>query len=203
MSPGFEPLAAGLRPQATPMPATASALPDFGAQPPPAAAAEDDRLRDAYEEGRRAGLEEARRAREDRAAEALDAIRARLADAEAAASAAAEGAAGALASAVFAFADAALPGAARRAAPVLVSAFAASLRQDFAGRPEATAHVAPSLVPLLARVLPLRVEGDLGIPEGDARITWRGGSVALDLESRRAALREALSLCGLTEDPAP
>jgi hypothetical protein len=85
----------------------------------------------------------------------------------------------------------------------MVTALATALRENLLLPPDATVFVAPSLVPLLSRDLPLRVEGDLALPEGDARIIWRGGVSTLDLAARRAALRDALGLVDLLEDSTP
>jgi hypothetical protein len=206
MSVAFEPLPLGAPVVARPAPAAPRPLPEFPAAPLPEPE-EGDPLdavrRDAFEAGRRAGAEEAALHREARMAETLEAIRRELATAHAAAVRASEQALDELARTLFAFADAALPGASRRAAAPMVAALTAALRDRVPLTPEATVFVAPSLVPLLARDLPLRVEGDLALPEGDARITWRGGAATLDLAARRAALRDALSLVDLLEETTP
>jgi hypothetical protein len=207
MSATFEVLTLGAAPVVASAPAAPRPLPDFLALPPaPEPAAEDPAeavRREAFEAGRRAGAEEAALRREARMAETLEAIRRDLAAAEAAAVSASEAALEELARTLFALADAALPGASRRAAAPMIAALAAALRERVPLGPEATVFVAPSLVPLLSRRLPLRVEGDLGLPEGDARIAWRGGAATHDLAARRAALRDALALVDLLEDSTP
>lgn len=206
MSAAFEPLAIGAAVATRPAPVAPRPLPDFLEPPPPEPVAEDPAeaaRREAFEAGRRAGAEEAALRREARVAETLDAIRRELSMSEAAAVRASEAALADLARALFAFADAALPGASRRAAAPMIAALTAALRDNVPLTPDATVFVAPSLVPLLSRRLPLRVEGDLSLPEGDARIIWRGGAATLDLAARRAALREALSLVDLLEDSTP
>lgn len=206
MSAVFEPLSVGAAVAVRLAPATPRPLPDF-LEPAPSKPIAEDPLeaaaRDAFDAGRRAGAEEAALRREARAAETLEAVRRELAAAEAAAVRASERALAELARTLFAFADAALPGASRRAAAPMVAALTAALRDSVPLTPDATVFVAPSLVPLLSRDLPLRVEGDLALPEGDARIAWRGGAAVLDLAARRAALRHALSLVDLLEDIAP
>jgi hypothetical protein len=206
MSAVFEPLSVGAAVSARLAPVAPRPLPDFlePALPEPA---EEDPLeaarREGFEAGRRAGAEEAALRREARVAETLEAVRRELAAAHAAAVRASEQSLEELARTLFAFADAALPGASRRAAAPMVAALTAALRDSVPLTPEATVFVAPSLVPLLSRDLPLRVEGDLALPEGDARIAWRGGAAVLDLAARRAALRDALSLVDLLEDNTP
>jgi hypothetical protein len=207
MSAAFEPLALGAAVAVAPAPSPPRPLPEFLDPPPEPGPVVEDATetlrREAFEAGRRAGAEEAALRREARMAETLEAIRRDLAAAEAAAVRASEAALEELARTLFALADAALPGASRRAAAPMIAALAAALRERVPLGPEATVFVAPSLVPLLSRRLPLRVEGDLGLPEGDARIAWRGGAATLDLAARRAALRDALSLVDLLEDSTP
>jgi hypothetical protein len=207
MSAAFEPLALGAAVAVAPAPSPPRPLPEFLDPPPEPGPVVEDATemlrREAFEAGRRAGLEEAALRREARMAETLEAIRRDLATAQAAAAAASEQALAELAQTLFAFADAALPGASRRAAAPMVAALTKALRDSVPLPPDATVFVAPSLVPLLSRELPLRVEGDLALPEGDARIAWRGGAATLDLAARRAALRDALSLVDLLEDNTP
>ena len=49
----------------------------------------------------------------------------------------------------------------------------------------------------------LPVEADPALPPGDARISWRGGGLALVLAERRAAIREAMASLGFTDEEIP
>ena len=203
----FEPFgeARSLPKTAPPLP-PARGLPEFlddEPEPEPEADPTEAIRLEAFAAGHRAGLEEASLRREARATDTLDAIRRELANARNAAVRASEDALTDMARSLFAFAEAALPGASRRAAAPMVTALATALRENLLLPPDATVFVAPSLVPLLSRDLPLRVEGDLALPEGDARIVWQGGVSTLDLAARRAALRDALGLVDLLEDSTP
>lgn len=104
--------------------------------------------------------------------------------------------------------DAALPGAASRFAPDMLDHLVEQLGPLSDAPSGATVMVPPALLDeardrLAASGLP--VEADPALPAGDARIAWRGGSLALDLAERRRAVRAVLNSLGLTpeqENPA-
>jgi flagellar biosynthesis/type III secretory pathway protein FliH len=155
---------------------------------------------ESYEAGRRAGLAEATLSREAAAAATLDALARAARDVSEQAARQAEAVLEELARTLLAMADAALPGLARREAEPLVAAFVARLAPAVAEAARPVVRVAPSLAPLLAGRLPWPVEPDLSLAEGDARVVWQGGEAAFRLDDRRAALRDALALLGLTKD---
>ncbi|MDW8400000.1 MAG: hypothetical protein RMK90_15730, partial [Acetobacteraceae bacterium] len=150
-----------------------------------------------------AGLAEAALSREAAVAATLDAISAAARGLAAEAGRQAEALLAELARTLLAMADAALPDLARRDAVPLVSAFVARLAPVVAEAARPVVRVAPSVAPLLSPLLAWPVEADLSIAEGDARVVWQGGEAAFSLAERRAALRDALALLGLSKDTAP
>ncbi|MCX7686216.1 MAG: hypothetical protein N2Z67_13210 [Acetobacteraceae bacterium] len=199
MSAGFVPIAVPTR-DAQPL-AAAAHRPAAAAPPPPCALPGGEA--EAYEAGRRAGLAEAALSREAAVAATLDAISAAARGLAAEAGRQAEALLAELARTLLAMADAALPDLARRDAVPLVSAFVARLAPVVAEAARPVVRVAPSVAPLLSPLLAWPVEADLSIAEGDARVVWQGGEAAFSLAERRAALRDALALLGLSKDPAP
>jgi flagellar biosynthesis/type III secretory pathway protein FliH len=193
------------------------ALPDLDARPapPPVAAPEpegpplEELLAAARAEGFAAGRSEGEAAGhaaalagiEQRMAESLAALPAALQQAQAAADALAEEHAGLVARLLIAALDTALPAAAARLGPALILRTATALRPALEDRQEARLHVHPDLAGPLAGQLPhWIVEADADLPPGDARIQWRGGGAALDLDARRRAIRDTLATLDLTQD---
>ncbi len=217
---GFSPAPRHAAPDRPPLPRDrALRLPDLdapvapaGPDPALARAAELDAMLDA---AREAGIAEGRAAGEragfaaasaSRAAVLDDALAAALSHLEqatrdAAATAAAN--AQALAALLLGALDAALPGAAARFAPDMLDHLVARLGPVLDAPAGATVTVPPALLDeararLAASGLP--VEADPALAAGDARISWRGGSLALDLDGRRRAVRGVLRSLGLTSD---
>ena len=97
---------------------------------------------------------------------------------------------------VLAAVDAALPGAAARCAPDLLPTLLDALGPVADAPAGATLRVPPAILDVARdrfgdRGLP--IEADPTLPEGDARLEWRHGGIALSLEKRRAALRDLLA----------
>ena len=159
-------------------------------------------------DGERAGFEAANASRAAALDGALAAATSRLEQAVADAAALAEANARALAALLLGALDAALPGAASRFAPEMLDHLVTQLGPVADAPAGATVLVPPALLEeagarLAASGLP--VEADPALPAGDARIAWRGGSLALDLAERRRAVRAVLCSLGLTpeqENPA-
>lgn len=192
-------------------------LPDLDAPAAPPPAPEmtvEERLAIARDEGFRAGLIEGeargRAASETgRAAMAEESIRLALLtvdDLRADAVAVAEENARALGELLFAAFDAALPGAAARHAPDLLPHLLDALGPVEDAPAGATLRVPPALLDVARerfgdRGLP--VEPDPTLPEGDARIAWRHGGIAMVLDERRAAIREVLASLDLLPKDTP
>ena len=49
----------------------------------------------------------------------------------------------------------------------------------------------------------LPIEADPALPEGDARLAWRHGGIALNLEDRRSAIRRVLASLNLLSEELP
>ena len=99
--------------------------------------------------------------------------------------------------------DAALPGAAARAAPDLLDRLLAQLGPLLEAPEGATVLVPPDWAEAARQRLAgsgLLVMADPALPPGDARIAWRGGGLSLELAARRAAIGEVLASLGLTEE---
>lgn len=182
--------------------------PPVVAPPPPdpalldAARAEGDAAGHArgFGEGLAEGLRRQAAAQEAAIAASLGLLAAALADAAVEGERAAVQSAEALAGLLLGAMDAALPEETARNGAALLARVAAALRPALADRPEATLLVAPSLVERVAALLPdgPAVAADPGLPPGDGRIEWRDGAQLISLETRRAALREALAAAGFT-----
>jgi flagellar assembly protein FliH len=151
-----------------------------------------------FAEGVAEGLRRQAAAQQAAIAAALERVADGLRDAAAEGAQAAEQVAEALATTLLAAMDAALPAEAARCGEAMVARVAATLLPALADRPEARIFVAPALVPGVAALLPQgpEVVGDADLPEGDARIAWRDGACLVALETRRAAVRAALSAAG-------
>lgn len=168
--------------------------------PPSMAELLDAARRDGHAAGLREGEARGRAAEQtSRDAMADEAVRIALSHLDTAQEAAREMAdvnARALAELLVGMVDAALPGAAAREAPALLEPLVRALGPAEDAPPGATLRVPPALLDhALARfgATGLPIEADPGLPEGDARITWRQGGLDLDLSRRRAAIREALA----------
>ncbi|WP_376093075.1 hypothetical protein ACE7GA_24860 [Roseomonas sp. CCTCC AB2023176] len=189
------------------LPLRALRLPDLDAPaaplPPPEPTLEE-RIAAARAEGFAAGLVEGEArgraaAETGRAAMAEESIRLALLtmeDLRAEAVAAVEENARALGELLFAAFDAALPGAAARHAPQMLPRLLEALGPVEEAPSGATLRVPPAILDLARerfgdRGLP--IEPDPSLPEGDARIAWRDGAVALVLEDRRREIREVLA----------
>jgi flagellar assembly protein FliH len=180
--------------------------PPVDAPPPPdpallaalRAEAEADGHARGFADGMEAGIRRQDAAQQAAIAASLDRIAAALQAAADQGIQAAEEAADALATTLLAAMDAALPAETARCGATLIARVAAELLPALADRPEATIHVAPSLVPGVAALLPQgpAVQGDQAIAPGDARIDWRDGACLVALETRRAAVRAALEEAG-------
>jgi flagellar biosynthesis/type III secretory pathway protein FliH len=178
--------------------------PDLPVSEAPAPPSMEELLEIARHEGHAAGLREGEargRALEQASRDAMadEAIRIALTHLDTAREAARETAdenAKALAELLVNIVDAALPGAAAREAPALLEPLMRALGPVEDAPEGATLRVPPALLDhARARfgAAGLPIEASPGLPEGDARITWRQGGLDLDLSRRRAAIREALA----------
>jgi flagellar assembly protein FliH len=181
-------------------------LPPMDARPPPdpllleAARAEGDAEGHArgFAEGLQEGIRRQAAAQEASIAASAASIAREMRNAAAEGDKAATAAAEALAGVLLAAMDAALPAESARQGEALIARIAGELRPALADRPEATVFVAPGFVDAIAARLPEGppVAGDAALPPGDARIAWRDGACVIALETRRAAVREALASAG-------
>ncbi|MFT8242855.1 hypothetical protein [Roseomonas sp. BN140053] len=150
-------------------------------------------------EGRAAALASSAALLNDILAEALN----RIDEAAAEAAAAAEQNALSLGRLLLRMLDAALPGAAARAAPELLDQLVAQLGPVLEAPEGATVLVPPDLLDAAQERLAgsgLPVQPDPALAPGDARIAWRGGALALDLAQRRAAIHDILASLDLLEN---
>ena len=123
-----------------------------------------------------------------------------MAEAEAAGRRVAEESAQALAEMLMAVLDHALPRACAAAGADIVPHLLVPLLPAIADRPEAVLRVSPDLVEAIAARMPPRgpeVVADAAIPPGDARLAWRDGALVVSLQSRRAAVADALRAAGI------
>ena len=224
----FQPLSLDrlARPAATvAAPRPALDLPDFGLPPAPAAAvppmpsgptqreidalleiARETALAEGRAEGERLGREAALRDRDAAFEDALLGALHRVEDAREELRRDATAHAQALGGLLLRFVDAAIPGIIGRHAPALLDQLLAALGPLEDAPPEAVLRVPPDLLEHARTRLagrPLPVEADPALPPGDARIAWRGGSIAMLLEDRRAAIREVLLSLNLITEEAP
>ncbi|APT56449.1 hypothetical protein RGI145_04360 [Roseomonas gilardii] len=102
--------------------------------------------------------------------------------------------------------DLALPLAAAREAPAMLERLLQLLGPVTEAPAGAVLRVPPVLLEQARARLDgtgLTVEADPALPPGDARISWRGGGLALVLAERRAAIREAMASLGFTDEEIP
>ncbi|PZR15631.1 MAG: hypothetical protein DI532_05320 [Azospirillum brasilense] len=102
--------------------------------------------------------------------------------------------------------DLALPLAAAREAPAMLERLLQLLGPVTEAPAGAVLRVPPVLLEQARARLDgtgLPVEADPALPPGDARISWRGGGLALVLAERRAAIREAMASLGFTDEEIP
>ncbi|UFN48287.1 hypothetical protein LPC08_20080 [Roseomonas sp. OT10] len=203
-------------PRALPM-LRALALPDLDAPPPPPPAegpgpeeiaamldaARDAARADGYAAGEQAGWEAALASQAARLDGALAALLPQLEAMLREERAASEARTRELAVLLLRLVDAALPGAAARAAPDLLDRLMEHLGPVLEVPEGATVLVPPEVLEAARRRLDgtgLAVAADPALAPGDARIAWRGGGLAMDLAARRAAIGEVLASLGLTEE---
>lgn len=170
------------------------------APPPPIEPLLDQARRDGFEDGLAEGLRraaEAERIGAARTAEvAVEALRLGHGAAREAAAAVAQDVARLMLSVL----DAALPGLAAEHGASLAGAFAQRIAPVLQSDPEARLLVPPGqgdAVRALLGASTITVIEDTAIAAGDARAEWRGGGAALDLASRRQAIRQLLESAGL------
>lgn len=159
-----------------------------------------------YAAGRAAALAEVENAEGAVIAAALAGLPAAIARLTEAAGNAAREEAGALAGIVLAALDAALPAAAARATPDAAAHLAARLAPLLEQETRVTLHVAPELAEAVAARITdprLTVTPDTRQPPGDLSAEWRGGTASFDLAARRAAIRSALAEAGLALENDP
>lgn len=166
--------------------------------PPPIEPLLDEARRGGFEDGVAEGLRRAAASREAAALSAAEAAVAALRRGEDAARETAGAVAQDLARLVLSVLDAALPGLAAEHAAPLAAAFARRIAPMLEAAPEARLLVPTGLGDGVRALLgPTVVEEDAALPPGDARAEWRGGGAALDLASRRQAIRGVLESAGL------
>ncbi|MFC0408733.1 FliH/SctL family protein [Roseomonas elaeocarpi] len=214
------PAAAGAAPRRT------LDLPDFGlpqaptapVPPPPPSGptqreidalleiARDAALAEGRAEGERLGREAAAREREAVLDEALLGALHRVEEAREALRQEATAHARSLGGLLLRLVDAAIPSSIGAQAPALLERLLQALGPLEDAPPDAVLRVPPDLLEHARARLegrPLPVEADPALAPGDARIAWRGGSIAMLLEDRRASIREVLLSLNLIPEEAP
>lgn len=199
-------------------PASTSFAPSFRSSAPPvpndptallAEAMDANRVaarEEGYAAGRAAALAEMENAQGAVIAAALTSLPAAIARLTETASNAAREEAGTLAGIVLAALDTALPAAVARATPDAAAHLAARLAPLLEQEIRVTLHVAPELAEAVAARIDdprLTVAPDTRQPPGDLRAEWRGGTASFDLAARRAAIRSALAEAGLALENDP